>query len=228
MAVTGGRMPYDAAGALAGPARVLYASLADVATPPDDLWDIVPSVANAQGEYPPLTGWFDFGLAADAPTYTHSKDTEGLEYQQPKGELFQQISDISRSFTAQIGQIDANNLRIIENTSRVEAIASAAGRSALTKVPFGIYQSLKQYRIALVSYRPDGSAVVTEPGGTIRPPAVALILPTCTLAAEDSELEFDKGSPVNCEVTFTAIQTPGMSAGEEHGYWILEREGTIT
>jgi hypothetical protein len=230
MAYTGGRMPYDAAGALAGPARVLYAELAVVPTPPTGLWDIVPAVANAQGEYPPMNGWKDFGLAADAPTYTHSKDTEGLEYQQPKGELFQQISDISRTFTAQVAQIDADNLKIIENTANVDAIASGAGHSALTKVPFGLYQSLRSYRIALVSYRPDGSAVVTEPApsNVVRPPAVALVLPTCTLSAEDTELEFDKGSPVNCAVTFTAIQTPGLDAGEEHGYWILEAAGAIS
>lgn len=230
MAVTGGRMPYDAVGALAGPARVLFASLAEVATPPVDLWTIVPPVADAQGQYPALTGWHDLGLAADAPTYTHAKDTAGLEYQQPKGELFQQISDISRSFTAQVAQIDAQNMQIIENTSSLSAIASAAGKSAQTKVAFGTYQSLKTYRICLVSFRPDGSAVVTEPApsNAVRPPAVGLILPTCTLAAESSELNFDKGAPVNCAVTFTAIQTPGLPAGQEHGYWIFEGAGTIT
>src|SRR4051812_43199221 len=137
MALSGGRMPYDAAGALAGPARVLYAKLSDVVEPPDDLWTIVPAVADVNGEYIAKTGWKDFGLAADAPTYTHSKDTEGLEYQQPKGNLFEQISDISRTFTAQVGQIDPDNMQIIENTSRVEALASAAGKSAGTKISFG-------------------------------------------------------------------------------------------
>src|SRR4029453_1211901 len=123
----GGKTPYDAGGALAGPARVLYARTTDVPTVPVDLWDIVPAVADSQGEDHPKTGWNDFGLSADAPSYTHSKESEGLEYQQPKGVLFEQISPITRTFTAQIGQIDPSNMQIVENTQALTAIAASAG-----------------------------------------------------------------------------------------------------
>jgi len=223
-------MPFDSQGALAGPARVAYADPTEVSTAPDDCWDIVTPVADADGEYPLETGWNDFGLAAEAPSYTHSKETEGLEYQQPKGLLFEQISDITRSFTAQIAQIDPENMVIVENASAVEEIASASGKSAVDKVAFGLYQEFKSVRIALITYRPAGTLTVTEPSpspvGT-RPAAVILVLPLCVLSAEDSEFEFDKGAPVNAAISFTVLADQSLGAGKEHGYWCFERPGVI-
>lgn len=225
MALGGGRTPYDPAGALTGPARVLYAPLS-VAVP-GDLWDIIPA-ENTAGEYPAETGWIDFGLAADAPVYNHSKEVEGLEYQQPSSVLFEQISNITRTFQAQIGQIDPDNMRIVENTqSADEAIAAASGKSALTQIRFGLYDEFITYRIAMISYRPSGSAVVTESDGTVRPPAVALILPACRLSAEDSEFTFERGTPVNAAIQFTVFPEETLDAGEEHGYWSFETAGTI-
>jgi len=229
MPATGGRMPFDASGALAGPARTVFADPADVATSPVDLWEIITPIADAEGEYPVLTGWKDFGLAADAPTYTHAKETEGLEYQQSRGVLFEQISNIARSFTAQIAQIDPDNMVIVENAQAVETIAASAGKSALKKVPFGIYEEFKTLRIALISYRPSGTPLVTEPAPSARtrPAAVALVLPLCVLAAEDSEFEFDAGNPVNAPITFTVLRDDTQTAGEEHGYWVFEQPGVI-
>lgn len=196
---------------------------------PDDLWDIVPAVADVDNEYPAIAPWKDFGLAADAPSYTHGRQTQGLEYEQSAGVLFEQLSEISRGFTAQVGQIDPDNMKIVENTeAAVEDIAAAAHKSALKKLPFGTYTSLQAYRIAMVSYRPDGSAEVTETENDItRPPAVALILPRVVLAAEDSEFTFGAGTPTNAAIAFNVISEDTLPAGEEHGYWIFEQPGAI-
>ena len=228
--VAGGLTPYDTAGALAGPARVLYAKPTDVTTPPVDLWDVIPAVADTNGEYPAKTGWKDFGLSADAPTYTHAKESQGLEYQQPKGVLFEQISAITRTFTAQIAQIDPDNLLIVENAEAITSIASAAGESASKKVGFGLYSSFKNVRIVLVTYRPSGTLAVTEPAPSnrIRPAAVGLVLPLCVLSAESSEFSFDKGTPVNAAITFTVLPDQTLGANKEHGYWIFETPGVIT
>lgn len=227
MALSGGRLPYDETGALTGPARVLYGNSATAI--PVDLWDVIPAQADAQGEYPAKTGWNDFGLAAEAPSYSHDKETEGIEYEQPSAALFEQISAITRSFTAQIAQIDPANMAIVENSQAgTTAIAAGPNESAQDKVPFGLYDSFLTQRIVLVTYRPSGAGEVTEVNGTVRSPAAALILPTCRLAAEESEFEFAKGEPVNAEITFTVFSTPGLPAGQEHGFWIFEKPGVIT
>lgn len=225
MAATGGRMPFDQAGALAGPARTLYAPIsADV---PVNFEDIIP-FENTSGEYAPVDDWEDFGLAADAPTYNHSRETEGLEYEQSKGVLFEQLSEIARTFTAQIAEIRPETMKIVENTSSaIETIAAATGKSAVKKLPFGTYESLTPYRIAMVAYRPDGAAVVTESDGTIRPPAVILVLPRVVLGAEDSEFSVGSGEPVNAPISFNVINEDTLDPGEEQGFWLFEQPGTI-
>ena len=220
---TGGRTPYDSANALTGPARVVYAPM--TVGSPIDLWAIVAAVAVA-GEYPLTTGWKDFGLAADAPSYTHSREAEGIEYQQPTAPLFESISNIQRQFTAQVAEIEPDNMKIVENSAATtQAIAASANKSAQQKLGFGLYSQMVQYRIALISFRPGG--IVTEPGGVTRPPAVALVLPTCSLAAEDTEIAFEAGTPVNAPITFSTFPTTGLAAGLEHGYWIFENPGVI-
>jgi hypothetical protein len=226
MSLQGGRVPFDPTTALSGPARTLYAPIsADV---PDDLADIVP-FENTSGEYPAEGDWVDFGLAADAPTYSHGRETQGLEYQQSSGVLFEKLSEITRTFVAQIAGIEPENIKIVENSSStIESIAAAAGKSAQKKLPFGSYSSLTPYRIAMVSFRPDGSTVVEESDGTIRPAAVALILPRVVLGAEDSEFSFGADEPTNAPISFNSVPEPELDSGEEHGFWIFEQEGTIT
>lgn len=226
MAVSGGRIPFDQATALAGPARTVYSPISG--TVPGNLYDVVPGV-NSAGEYPLASTWKDFGLAADAPSYSHSRETEGLEYEQSAGVLFEQISEIARTFTAQIGGISPENMKIVENTnSAIETIAASANKAAQEKVPFGTYSSLTAYRVAMISYRPDGSATVTEPDGTVRPPAVALILPRVVLGADDSEFSFGAGEPVNGPISFNIINEDTLPSGEEQGFWVFEKPGTIT
>lgn len=234
MARSGGRTPYDKTLALAGPARVVWAER--TVALPVDLSDIVQQVADVNGEYPTKTGWNDFGLAADAPSYSHDKDTSGLEYEQPTGILFEQLDEITRQFTAQIAEIDAAALKIIENTQTTEAIAASAAaapdasrKSAQTKIWTGLYSSFRPYRIALISYRPVGAGEVIEAGATEvrRPPAVARVIPLCSLASEETSMDFESGEPTNAEVTFTINADTALGAGKEHGYWVTEAPGTI-
>lgn len=225
MALQGGKVPFDPATALAGPARTVYAPISEAV--PTDLYDIVPGV-NTGGEYATVGNWEDFGLAADAPTYNHSRETEGLEYEQSQGVLFEQISEIARTFTAQVAGISPENIKIVENTSSaIETIAASANQAAQKKVPFGLYSSLTAYRVAMIAFRPDGSATVTEPDGTTRPPAVALVLPRVVLGAEDSEFSVGAGEPVNAPISFNVINEDTLPSGEEQGFWVFEEPGTI-
>ncbi len=234
MARTGGRFPFDASLAVTGPARVLWAPT--TVAVPADLNDVIQLVADASGEYPAKTGWVDFGLAADAPSYSHGKDTEGLEYEQPAGALFNVVSEITRQFTAQVAELDDQALKIIENTSLTATVAaSAAGapaaskKPAQTKIHTGLYTTLASYRMAWIFQRPPGSATVTEPGPptVTRPPFIGRIFPLVQLSADETEIESAKGDPGNAEVNFDVVTDPAQGAGKEHGYWVYETPGAI-
>lgn len=227
MPMSGGRFPFDQLDALTGPARVL---IANVTTPiPADPYDIVPAVADANGEYPAIAPWRDTGLSADSPSYTRGIDTEGIEYEQPSGALFEQVSAVNRSFTAQVAGIATTNLQLIENAPRTQTVAAGTGQPGGQKVAFGQFASLPRYRVALVADRPTGAGEVVEPGtpGRRRPPSVILVMYECGLAAEDADFEFSRGDPVNVGLSFTLFPAAGQPAGEEHGYWWLEQAGTI-
>jgi len=229
LAMHGGKTPWDEAGALTGPARVLYAPTATAV--PTDIWDVIPAVATAGGEYPAKTGWSDFGLAADAPSVTHGRESEGLEYEQPSGSLFQAITEVNRGMTLSVAHIDETTLQIIENASAASTIAASTGESAQKKVNVGLYSSVPVWRVVLVAFRPSGAGTVVEPSPSpvgSRPPLVARVIPRATITSDDTELEFPKGDPAAGEVTFTAESEPSAPAGGEHGYWIIEQPGTIT
>jgi hypothetical protein len=221
----GGRMPYDEGGALVGPARVLFAPTT-VAVPTGL---VIENVADVDGEYPPITGWLDFGLAADAPSYSHSRESEGITYQQPSGDLFQQISSVNRTLTVQVAHIDAKTLEIIENAGSASTVAAVPGSHAgYSKVNVGLYADTPVWRVALIAYRPSGAAEVVETdSGITRPPMVQRVIPRATIAADESATDFDRGTPVNFEVVFNALTEPSAPAGGEHGYWIVEDAGTI-
>lgn len=227
---TGGRFPFAGDNALTGPARVLWALTTQAV--PADLVDIVQQVADANGEYPAKAGWNDFGLATDAPTLSHDRDTSGIEYE-GVGELFQKVSNVTRGFTAHVGEIEPENLQIVENTSITEAVAASATgaaadiqKAAQTKVHVGIYSSFPVYRIALIAYRPDGAGVVTEPDGKTRPPAVGRVF-TGVLSGDIGDIDFSTGDPVGVDLTFNVQPDQTLGAGKEHGYWVFEQPGAI-
>lgn len=231
---TGGRTPYDQANAASGPARVVWAPIS-VAVPNTPV-DIFQQVANAQGEYPCKTGWNDFGLATDAPSYSTSRETGGLEYQQPKQELFKIVTSVQRQFTAQVAEIDSENLKLIENSTSTAAVAASAAAAVIgvksaawTKIFTGLYSDLTQIRIAMIAYRPPGAGVVTEPGPPVvsRPPAIVRIIPICVLSADSSEFEFSTGDPTGVSVQFDIIPDPAQGTDKEHGWWALETAGAI-
>lgn len=228
-AMHGGRTPFDEEGALTGPARVLYAPTTVAA--PADPYDVIPGVADASGEYPAETGWEDFGLAVDAPTYTHGRESEGLEYQQPSGALFQAITAVNRNMTVNVGHIDKKTLQVIENAAAAITVGASAGEGAgFDKLAVGLYSSAPQWRVALVSFRPTGSGTVIEPAPSpvgSRPPFAMRVIPRATITADDTEMSFERGTPTGAEVTFTAESEPTAPAGGEHGYWFLEKTGTI-
>lgn len=222
----GGRVPYDEQGALTGPARTVVAETS--VTSPNDLWDIIEPVPDVDGEYPTQTGWRDIGLAVDAPEYSHGGSQSGLAYQQPTGELFQVVDEVTRNITIHIADFREDNLKLLENsevTAAVAAGAAASGETAGTKVYIGLYTDLKVVRVAMISYRPVGAEVVDE-GATTRPTAVALIIPKAQLTVNDKTVSPAKGAGVDAAIQLSAQVDAAAPAGGEHGFWFIETAGT--
>lgn len=231
---TGGKWPFDKALGFTGPSRVVWAETSVAA--PATLNAIIQQVANAAGEYPTKTGWNDFGLAGEAPSASRDMETEALDYEQVNA-LYEEVSEVSRSFTAQIGELDSDALKIIENTQLTTAVAASAGAAAeavkqppSTLVHTGLFTTLRQYRMAWIFTRPAGSgANVVEPGPPVvtRPAFLARVFPLVTLAADEAELEAAKGEPGNVEVEFKVVADTSLGAGKEHGYHVIETPATI-
>lgn len=235
MARTGGKFPFDKTLAVTGPARVVWAETATAT--PTNLNSIIQQVANSSGEYPCKTGWFDFGLAADAPTYTRDLNMQSLDYEQVNA-LFEEVDQITRQFTAEISEIDSEALKIIENTQTTTAVSASAASAADgvrmpagTLVHTGLFTSLRQYRMAWIFARPSSSgANVVEPGPPVvtRPAFVARIFPLVQISADNADLQAKKGDAGNVECKFDVVADTTLAAGKEHGYWAIETPSTIT
>jgi hypothetical protein len=210
MARTGGRFPFDASLAVTGPARVLWAPT--TVAVPADLNDVIQLVAD--GSAPLKVATIKLG----------------------QHELFESVSSITRSFSAQVAELDDAALKIIENTALTAAVAASAAaapagskKPAQTKVFTGLYSGFVQYRVAWLFARPVGASQVTEPGPPVatRPPFVARIFPLVQLAKDSTDVESSKGDPTNVEVQFDVMPDASQGAGKEHGYWVYETPGAI-
>lgn len=230
MALTGGRHPYEPTDPLIGPFNVLIADPAEVdIADVTDLYSIVSGIRDGSGIYQPATGWTYGGLATDAHEYDHGRETAGIEYDNVSGVLYEQISKITRDVTVNFGSINNFTLGIMENTTNNTTIAAATNKAQQTKVGFGIYDSLLEYRVALVGYRPDSTAVgLMREGasGPYRPAMFATVFPLVRLSTDSTKLSFKKGAPVSGAVKFSSVVEPTLAAGLEHGFHVYETPGT--
>lgn len=213
--------PWDITKLAVGPVRTILApDTEDIATALQDVQDLVSPYA--------LNGtFFDLGAARESSTYTRGMDEEGLQIQQETGDIMSEITDISRTFKLSISEIAPENIGIIENSTLTESIAAGSGTSAQTAVPVGSFSDLEVYRLCMVAVRKKQSGVVTEPGGATRGCLVAYFGNRITLAAEDADFEWDKGTLVNTEVTFKSYPEPGEDDDEAYGRWFFESPGVI-
>jgi hypothetical protein len=215
--------PWDITKLAVGPVRVLLAPTSEAV--PTSLQDVIDLVS----PYDPAGDWFDLGAARESSTYTRGMDEEGLQIQQESGDIMTEITDISRSLKLSIAEIAPENIGIIENSVVTEAVAAAANTSAQTAVPIGSFSDLENYRAAMIAVRKKQSGVVTEPGaGALeRGRLVAVVLNRVTLAAEDADLEWDKGQLTQAGLTLNSFPEPGSDDAESYGRWFFEAAGVI-
>jgi hypothetical protein len=229
MPLTTGAFPFDLDNALGGRARVLISDLSDVApvAVPTKIHDVIETVY----PYPAQTGWVDLGLTLEGASYGRSFTEEGWEYQQAQSALLSEITGVARSATVSIAEIHEDTLAMIEQSPGIETIAAKNGVSIGQKaVPFGEISDLGRFRVALIAQRKKQSGVVKEPvadGGRERGRFVAILLNQAAVAADETGMGFEKGSPSAIATTFTVYNEDGEDFGEEHGRHVMEDAGTI-
>lgn len=207
MAYSGYPFPYDVGHLLGGAVRILYAPTS-VAVPAD-LDDIIALTT----PYAPATGWLEVGATKDAFSYSRSFDTSGYEIQQTAGNVIEELTDLSRSFTVSFAEFTPAILRIIENGP-----ASSAG-TGTTIQPFGSFTSITQYRFAFIAMRPKQAGTVE---GGVRGRFFAGVAFRAQIAADEMSFDQAKGELTAAGVTFTMFPEPGQDLGEEWGMWIDE------
>lgn len=214
--------PYNLNNLIGGQVRVLYAPIsAALPAKPGDIFGQV-------SPYNPVSPWRDFGGGKDAFNYEREFDVEGWEIQQATGNVIEEPSEITRTVTLSIAELTPEAIQIIEEAPAIETIAASANNSSYKKVSFGLFEELTQYRIAFVARRKKASGLVTEPGGVERGRYFVGHGYRCQLAADGSELEFEKGELTAAEVAFTFFPEPGRAEGVEHGDFFEEQAGTIS
>lgn len=223
MAVVPGAFPYDLDHLLGGRARVILAPASEPI--PASIADVI----DMETPYAVQGSWFDLGATRDSASYTKSIESEGLEIQQVSGLVLEEITDINRQIKVSLAEVKAENLKIVEESATTGTVAAAAGVSAQKSVKFGSFSDTTPYRAVFVAQRSKKSGLVVESGAGApqRGRFVMLCLYSVSLSADETEMEFDKGTLVHAPVTFTAFPEGGEDSGEEYGVWLTEDAGTI-
>lgn len=220
MAIVTGEFPYDLDHLLGGRARVILAPGTQAI--PDSIADVI----DMETPYATQGDWFDLGATRDAASYTRSIETAGLEIQQVSGLVLEEIDSITRQLAVSLAEINQENLVVTEEGT-TGTVAAAAGVSAQKAVKFGTFSDGTIYRAAFIAQRSKKSGIVTESGGRTRGRFVMLSLYSVSLAADETQMEFDKGTLVHAPVTFSAFPEGGQAAGQEYGIWLTETAGVI-
>jgi hypothetical protein len=228
MAKVQGTLPYDLDNLIGGGARVLMSDDA-TALPavPAKLQDII----DCKTPYAPKTGWLDLGATTDGSSYSRDMDESGWEIEQVNAAVFNEVTEVTRQFSITMGEVIADNVKIMENAAGITTIAAATGGVAQKGVKFGTFVDRITRRMAIIGQRKTKSGVVDE-GGTAptvkRGRFVGVCLYSVQVAAEGSETSFAKGEITGVPLTVQGYPEGGQAQGQEFGIWLFEDAGTVT
>lgn len=226
MTLVKGSFPYDLDHLLGGRVRVL---ISKITTTPAAIPVKINDVIGLEGTYDPVTKWLDVGAARDSASYSRSFSEEGWGIQQVNSDVLSDITGTARSVSLSVAEVRPDLLELIEQSPGGETVVAAVGASAQKAVPFGQINDLDRWRVAFIAQRKKKSGIVKEKTGSKeRGRFVAITINEATITADETGIEFDKGSLSHVPLTFTAYPAAGETEGEEFGRWILEDAGTIT
>jgi hypothetical protein len=215
--------PYDVNELADGPIRCMFAPIdADLPVGLDDVFDQV-------DPYVKTTDWEEFGATAGPFQHARNITTAAYNIQQTTQAVRERVTEVIRQATVNVAELRPDIVAMIEESTGVDTVATAAGRGATKKVPVGNIEDLTQYRMAFVGRRGKDQGIVTEPapGAKVRGRMFAFIAYRAQLTADNLQLGFAEGDLANANVTFKLFPEPGQASGEEHGFWIFEDAGTF-
>ena len=225
MALVKGTFPYDLTNLLGGRVRVLISKIdtAPVAIPVK-----INDIIKLSSPYEAAAKWTDVGAARDAASYSRGFSSEGWEIQQVNSAVLEDITGTARSVSLSLGEVRQDLLELLEQSPGAETIAKGVGQSPQKAVPFGNFTDLTRWRVAFIAQRKQKSGIVKEKtGGKERGRFVAITINEATISADETGIEFDKGSMSHVPLTFNAFAAAGEEEGEEFGRWILEEAGEV-
>lgn len=215
-------LKYDEDNLIGAGARVLYAPFSTtIPTYPSDIFD-------GTSPYAAVTGWQDFGATSAAPQISRNLTTAGFNIQQSTSVLLEEPTEIVRTLTVPIAEFAPAILAVLEESS-VSTFASAAGRAAGSKVPFGNIFSLSSFRLALAVQKSKQQSIVTEGGTLERGPFVTWVAYKASLVGNDIQTSIARGELASFNVQFKLYPDPTQTTeGEEMGFWAVETGTTIS
>jgi hypothetical protein len=209
-------LPYDLAKTVVGAVRILWAPITQ--TLPTKVQDVHAMTST----YAAAGTWKDFGAQKSVPQYNRDINVQGNQIQQETGDVFEEVTEVKRSFRVPVAEITPETLQIIENAPSVDTIAAASGAGSQKGLAVGSFTDLNQYRIYFVGRRKAPYGAVTEPGGLKRGPFVGYVGYRASLSADAVNIDFEKGNLAEAVVTFDFFPEPGQPSGQEYGKWLFE------
>jgi hypothetical protein len=207
-----------------GAPRVLIANYDDVDAP-----EGIHSVIDMVYPYAPVDSWENGGAAVSQRGYTRGLSSEGIDIQEQTGNLFEDITETTRTVSLPFAEINPFLESIIENSPAIDDIDAAPGVSEQSVVALQSISTLRRYRIAIIGVRRTESGVVVEPpDARQRGRFVGRLLNLCTLSADDTEQTMEKGSLAERVVAFTAFSDSEVDANDgDWGRVVMEKAGTV-
>lgn len=175
------------------------------------------------------TGWSLLGATEGGASYSREVESDEISVDQRQGAVFEDITNITRTFTTRIAEITPAHLQILEEAPAISTIAAATGKSVQRLVKAGSFDEFTRYRVAFIAQRRKSQGLVTDPGGgNPRGCYVVGVLYNAALAADTSELTFEEGGLATATVTFKAFAESTLSVGADTIGWFEEQAGAIT
>lgn len=216
--------PYDIFGVgVVGAARGLIVPYDD-----EDAPEGIHDVIGMEYPYAPVGNWINTGVSVSAKGYTRGMEAEGIAVQEESGNLFEDITETSRTVSVPFAEVKPAFEEIIENGTQLADIPAATGVSEQEVVALQSISTLRQYRVAFIGVRRMESGSVLEGDGRERGRFVMRVLNLCTLAADDVEEEMEKGSLAERVVAFSAF--PDSEVDPDDGDWgrvLMEKAGVV-